>query len=64
MYFVRYGVVNWIPTYLETHKHFSFQQSSIGWLLYEFAEGEAWQRSQLAAFDDTASRFALAPRTS
>jgi OPA family glycerol-3-phosphate transporter-like MFS transporter len=22
IYFVRYGVVNWIPTYLETHKHF------------------------------------------
>jgi MFS family permease len=27
-YFVRYGVVNWIPTYLETAKGFSFQQSS------------------------------------
>ena len=37
VYFVRYGVVNWIPTYLETHKHFSFQQSAIGYSLYEYA---------------------------
>ena len=36
-YFVRYGVVNWIPTYLETAKGFSFQESSIGWSLYEYA---------------------------
>ena len=36
-YFVRYGVVNWIPTYLETAKGFSFQQSSVGWSLYEYA---------------------------
>jgi MFS transporter, OPA family, glycerol-3-phosphate transporter len=36
-YFVRYGVVNWIPTYLETAKGFSFQQSSMGWALYEYA---------------------------
>ena len=32
-YFVRYGVVNWIPTYLETAKGFSFQESSIAWSL-------------------------------
>ena len=37
VYFVRYGVVNWIPTYLQTAKGFSFQQSSIGWALYEWA---------------------------
>ena len=37
VYFVRYGVVNWIPTYLETAKGFSFSQSSIGWSLYEYA---------------------------
>jgi len=37
VYFVRYGVVNWIPTYLQTHKGFSFQQSSLGWALYEYA---------------------------
>ena len=30
VYFVRYGVVNWIPTYLETAKGFSFTQSSLG----------------------------------
>lgn len=37
VYFVRYGVVNWIPTYLETAKGFSFEQSSLGWALYEYA---------------------------
>jgi OPA family glycerol-3-phosphate transporter-like MFS transporter len=37
VYFVRYGVVNWIPTYLQTAKGFSFSQSSIGWSLYELA---------------------------
>jgi len=37
IYFVRYGVVNWIPTYLQTAKGFSFNQSSTGWALYEFA---------------------------
>lgn len=36
-YFVRYGVVNWIPTYLETAKGFSFKESSIAWSLYEWA---------------------------
>jgi MFS transporter, OPA family, glycerol-3-phosphate transporter len=36
-YFVRYGVVNWIPTYLETAKGFSFDESSKAWILYEFA---------------------------
>ncbi len=36
-YFVRYGVVNWIPTYLETAKGFSFDESSRAWILYEFA---------------------------
>jgi len=36
-YFVRYGVVNWIPTYLETAKGFSFKESSLGWSLYEYA---------------------------
>jgi MFS transporter, OPA family, glycerol-3-phosphate transporter len=37
VYFVRYGVVNWIPTYLETAKGFSFRQSSLAWSLYEWA---------------------------
>ncbi len=36
-YFVRYGVVNWIPTYLQTAKGFSFQQSSVAFWLFEFA---------------------------
>ena len=33
VYFVRYGVVNWIPTYLQTAKGFSFNESSAGWAL-------------------------------
>ena len=37
IYFVRYGVVDWIPTYLETAKGYSFKQSSLGWSLYEYA---------------------------
>jgi MFS transporter, OPA family, glycerol-3-phosphate transporter len=37
VYFVRYGVVNWIPTYLQTAKGFSFSESSVGWALYEGA---------------------------
>ena len=37
VYFVRYGVVNWIPTYLETAKGFSFRESSFAWSLYEWA---------------------------
>jgi OPA family glycerol-3-phosphate transporter-like MFS transporter len=37
IYFVRYGVLNWIPTYLQTAKGFSFQQSSLAWSLHQFA---------------------------
>jgi OPA family glycerol-3-phosphate transporter-like MFS transporter len=37
VYFVRYGVVNWIPTYLQTAKGFSFEESSVAWALYEWA---------------------------
>ena len=37
VYFVRYGVQNWIPTYLETAKGFSFQQSSTAWFMFEYA---------------------------
>jgi OPA family glycerol-3-phosphate transporter-like MFS transporter len=37
VYFVRYGLVDWIPTYLEMAKGFSFKQSSLGWALYEYA---------------------------
>ncbi|MBM3874794.1 MAG: MFS transporter [Verrucomicrobia bacterium] len=37
VYFVRFGVVDWIPTYLQTAKQFSFQQSSVAWAAFEFA---------------------------
>ncbi len=37
VYFVRYGVVNWIPTYLEIHKGFSFREASVAYALYEYA---------------------------
>lgn len=36
-YFVRYGVVDWIPTYLQTAKGFSFTQSSTAWALFEYS---------------------------
>lgn len=36
-YFVRYGVVDWIPTYLQSVKGYSFQESSLAWSLYEYA---------------------------
>jgi OPA family glycerol-3-phosphate transporter-like MFS transporter len=37
VYFVRYGVVDWIPTYLQTAKGFSFKQSSWAWSAFEYA---------------------------
>lgn len=37
VYFVRYGVVDWVPTYLQTAKHFDFQQSSVAWSVFEWA---------------------------
>ncbi len=36
-YFVRYGVVDWIPTYQQTAKGFSFKDSSLAWALFEYA---------------------------
>jgi OPA family glycerol-3-phosphate transporter-like MFS transporter len=36
-YFVRYGVVDWIPTYLQTAKGFSFEESSFAWAAFEYA---------------------------
>lgn len=36
-YFVRYGVVDWIPTYLRTAKGFSMKDSSLAWQAFEFA---------------------------
>ena len=38
VYFVRYGVVDWIPTYLQTAKGYSFQQSSWAWAAFEETE--------------------------
>ncbi len=37
VYFVRYGVVDWIPTYMQTAKNFSFQQSSVAWAVFEWS---------------------------
>lgn len=37
VYFVRYGVVDWVPTYLEKSKGFSFQQSSVAWAAFEWS---------------------------
>lgn len=37
VYFVRYGVVSWIPAYLQTSKGFSFTESSIAWQVFEYA---------------------------
>jgi OPA family glycerol-3-phosphate transporter-like MFS transporter len=37
VYFVRYGVVNWIPTYMQTAKQFTFKESSMAWALFEWS---------------------------
>lgn len=37
VYFVRYGVVDWVPTYLQMEKGFSPRQSSTAWMLFELA---------------------------
>ena len=37
VYLVRYGVLDWAPTYLSEVKGFSFDESSIGYALYEWA---------------------------
>jgi OPA family glycerol-3-phosphate transporter-like MFS transporter len=37
VYFVRYGVVNWIPTYMQTAKNFTFKESSLAWALFEWS---------------------------
>jgi MFS transporter, OPA family, glycerol-3-phosphate transporter len=36
-YFVRYGVVDWIPTYLQLAKGFTFADSSLAWSIFEYA---------------------------
>lgn len=37
VYFVRYGVLDWAPTYLGEVKEFSFEQSGWAYAFYEFA---------------------------
>jgi OPA family glycerol-3-phosphate transporter-like MFS transporter len=37
VYFVRYGVLDWAPTYLGEVKHFSFADSGWAYAFYEFA---------------------------
>lgn len=37
VYLVRYGVINWVPTYLEEVRHFSMKDSSIAFALFEYA---------------------------
>jgi OPA family glycerol-3-phosphate transporter-like MFS transporter len=37
VYFVRYGVLDWAPTYLGEVKHFSFEDSGWAYAFYEFA---------------------------
>ena len=37
VYFVRYGVLDWAPTYLSEVKHFTFEASGVAYMLYEFA---------------------------
>ena len=37
VYFVRYGVLDWAPTYLGEVKHFSFEDTGWAYAFYEFA---------------------------
>jgi MFS transporter, OPA family, glycerol-3-phosphate transporter len=37
VYFVRYGVVNWIPTYLQLAKSYNFKESGMAWSAFELA---------------------------
>lgn len=37
VYLVRFGVVNWIPTYLQTAKGFNFKESGFAWTAFELA---------------------------
>ena len=37
VYLVRYGVLDWAPTYLSEEKGFSFEESGWAYALYEFA---------------------------
>lgn len=37
VYLVRYGVINWVPTYLKEMRGFSIHESSIAFALFEYA---------------------------
>ena len=37
MYFIRYGIIDWAPTYLKEVKHFSVDKQSWAYFLYEYA---------------------------
>lgn len=37
VYLVRYGVINWVPTYLKEARGFSVQESSLAFALFEYA---------------------------
>lgn len=37
VYFVRYGVLDWAPTYLSEEKSFNMEESSLAYFLYEWA---------------------------
>lgn len=37
VYFVRYGVINWVPTYLKETRGFSLDDSSIAFAIFEYA---------------------------
>lgn len=37
VYLVRYGIINWVPTYLQEVKNFNPQDSSVAYALFEYA---------------------------
>lgn len=37
VYFIRYGIIDWAPTYLKEVKHFTVDKQSIAYFLYEYA---------------------------
>lgn len=37
VYLVRYGVINWVPTYLQEAKHFTRKDTAIAFQIYEYA---------------------------
>lgn len=37
VYFIRYGIIDWAPTYLKEVKHFSVDKQSWAYFLYEYA---------------------------